>query len=334
MAAATRTVILALAGLVTPLVAAAQGSELRGRVMSETGVAIAGATILVGGIGYTVRSDSSGRFALAGARGTRLQLFFTAQGFRRDSASVVLGRGVLERDFALADDKVPAPESNLSASMLRGIVVEENGVPLSYANVQVNYGTRFVADDSGRFQFPYEQGSRTLLVRRIGFAPAELRLTKKPDTALRVVLTPVAVQLKEVTVVASGAAYRSLDIHGFYRRLRDAERGINHGWFITPEEIERRKASNTAQMADGFPTVHVYKSGRGPMWDRILGSRNCVMTVYLDNIRILQSADEFVNQRVPISNVAAMEIYPRAIGAPPQYQQDGGTCGIVLIWSK
>jgi hypothetical protein len=316
-----------------PIAARAQ-VELRGRLLSDAGNPVAGATILVGGIGYSVRSDSSGRFALAGARGATLQLYFTAPGFRRDSASVVLGRGVLERDFTLADANTPAPESNLSATMVRGIVVEENGVPLSYSNVQVNYGTRFVADDSGRFQFPYEEGSRTLLVRRIGFEPVELRLTAKSDTALRIVLKPIAVQLKEVTVVASGAAYRSLDIHGFYRRMRDAERGINHGWFITPEDIDRRKATNTAQMADGFPMVRVYKSGRGPMWDKILGSQNCAMTVYLDNIRILERSDDFVNQLVPISHVAAMEIYPRAIGAPPQYQQNSGTCGIVLIWSK
>jgi hypothetical protein len=308
--------------------------ELRGRLLSESGNPVPGATIVVGGIGFSVRSDSSGRFALAGARGATLQLYFTAPGFRRDSASVVLGRGLLERDFTLADASTPAAESNLLATMLRGLVVEENGVPLSYANVQVNYGTRIIADDSGRFQFPYENGTRTLLVRRIGFEPIELRLTAKPDTALRIVLRPIATQLKEVTVMASASAYRSLDIHGFYGRMRDAERGINHGWFITPEDIERRKAANTAQMADGFPSIRVSKSGRGPMWDTILGPQNCAMTIYLDNIRITKRPDDYVNQLVPISHVAAMEIYPRAIGAPPQYQSLNGTCGVILIWTK
>jgi hypothetical protein len=322
--------------LLSPYEAEAQ-VELRGRLVSAAGEPIPGAAILLSSVGYSVRSDSTGRFTLSGQQGATMVLFFTAPRFRRDSAVVVLKGRVVERDFTLVDANTPVPESNLSAAMLRGIVVEESGVPLSYANVQVNYGVRLVADDSGRFQFPYEEGTRTLLVRRIGFEPVELRLQAKPDTALRIVLKPIAVQLKEVTVVAAGAAYRSLDIHGFYARMRDAERGINHGYFITPEDIERRKPYATAVMADGFPTVHVARSGRGPMWDRILGSRDCEMSVYVDNIRVtnkLRGPSDFVNQLVPVGSMAAMEIYPRAVNAPPAYQSNNAACGVVLIWTK
>ena len=73
------------------------------------------------------------------------------------------------------------------------------------------------------------------------------------------------------------------------------------------------------------------------MFDVILGSRDCVMTVYLDNVRItnrLRGPNDFVNELVPPSNMAAMEIYPRALNAPPQYQPLNGTCGVVLIWTK
>lgn len=338
MAPASRTLLLALAGafVLGPHALHAQ-VQIRGRLLTEAGQPIPGATILVGGIGYSVRSDSSGRFALAGARGATLQLYFTAQGFRRDSASVVLGRGVLERDFTLTNASVAAAESNPSATTVRGLVVEENGVPLSFANVQVNGGTRFVADDSGRFQFPYEEGSRTLLVRRIGFEPAELKLTAKPDTALRIVLKPVAVQLKEVTVVASRAAYLSLDIHGFYRRMRDAERGTANGWFVTPEDIERRKPNWSSQMAEGLPTVKVSRNPMDPTQAVIQGSQNCRMTVYVDNIRIGNGARgqlDFADQLVLPTSMAAMEIYPRAVAAPPQYPSVNGTCGVVLIWTK
>jgi hypothetical protein len=61
------------------------------------------------------------------------------------------------------------------------------------------------------------------------------------------------------------------------------------------------------------------------------------MTVYLDNVRItgrLGGRDDFVNELVAVTHVAAMEIYPRAVGAPPQYQPLNGTCGVVLIWTK
>jgi len=315
--------------------------ELRGRLLSETGITIPGATVTVGSIGYSVRSDSSGRFTLAGQPGSTLVLFFSAQQYRRDSATVVLGRRTVERDFKLLGTDSPEPESNLSATILRGRVVEESGVPLSYANVQVNYGTRFLADDSGRFQFPYEGGTRTLFVRRIGFEPVELSLTAKPDSALRIVLKPVAMQLKEVNVVAAGAAYRSLDIHGFYGRMRDAERGINYGYFVTPEDLERRKPNWVTQMAEALPSVRILGPNCGPRvapgGDTICGVNGCKMTVYLDNIRIvgrLRGSDDAVNGIALPNHVAAMEIYPRGVTSPPQYQSQNGTCGVVLIWTK
>jgi hypothetical protein len=312
--------------------------ELRGRMLTESGDPIAGATILLSSVGYSVRSDSSGRFALNGQPGATLVLFFTAPSFRRDSAVVVLPRTrALDRDFTMTSAEVPVPEPNPSTTMLRGRVIDESGAPLSYANVQVNYGRRYLADDSGRFQLPYPgEGSSTVFVRRIGFEPAELNLATRPDSALRVVLTAIPAQLKEVTVTAAGA-YRSLDLYGFYGRMRDAERGATNGWFITPEDIERRKATSTTQMADGFPNIRVYKSGLGPMWDKIMGPGNCEMTVYLDNIRItkdVRGGSEPVNQMVPVTHMAGMEIYPRAFNAPASHPSYNGLCGVVLIWTK
>jgi hypothetical protein len=62
------------------------------------------------------------------------------------------------------------------------------------------------------------------------------------------------------------------------------------------------------------------------------------MTVYLDNMRIVgklgRVPDDSVNQIVGVTHVAAMEIYPRAVNAPPAFQPLNGTCGVVLIWTK
>ena len=219
---------------------------------------------------------------------------------------------------------------------LRGRVVDESGQPLSYANVQLNEGRRFVSDDSGRFQLAYTvTGAARLVVRRIGFAPAELTLQSLPDTALLVRLTAIPVLLKDV-IVTGGSAYPSLDAHGFYDRMRDAHRGINYGYFVTPEDLDRRKPNWITQMADGLPTVHVRRGAR-PMNDIISGGLGCKMTVYLDNIRIvgrLNGRDDFVNEMVMPTHVAGMEIYPRSVVAPPQYQPLNGTCGVVLIWTK
>jgi hypothetical protein len=61
------------------------------------------------------------------------------------------------------------------------------------------------------------------------------------------------------------------------------------------------------------------------------------MTVFVDNIRItgrLRGGDDKVNEVVPITNIAGVEIYPRAINAPAAYQPYNGNCGVVLIWTK
>ena len=338
-----RRLLASSVAMLLPGLAGAQ-VELRGRVVGETGAPIGGATITLRSIGYSVRADSLGEFRIAGQPGSTLALSLRAEGYRDDTASVTLGRGrgTLTRDFTLVAADAPLPEPNPSDRLLRGRVQDESGQSLSYANVQVNFGRRYMSDDSGRFQIPWSMASATLLVRRIGFEPAELRVTELPDTAVRILMKPIPVQLKGV-VVTGASPFRSLDLYGFYTRMKDAERGINHGYFITPEDFERRKPNWVTQMAEGFPTVRVCATvsmtcpTRDPMADKILGSRACLMTVYLDNIRIvgkLGGQDDLVNAIVKPSHAAAMEIYPRAVDAPPQYQPMNGSCGVVLIWTK
>ena len=82
--------------MMSPLAVTAQ-VELRGRLISETGEPIPGATVTIAEIGFSLRSDSLGRFVLAGAASAELRLQFIASGYRHDSASVTLGRRPMER---------------------------------------------------------------------------------------------------------------------------------------------------------------------------------------------------------------------------------------------
>jgi hypothetical protein len=49
------------------------------------------------------------------------------------------------------------------------------------------------------------------------------------------------------------------------------------------------------------------------------------IAVYLDRIRIVGRLG---------NSPAAMEMYARGVGAPPEYLPTNGSCGVVLIWSK
>jgi hypothetical protein len=369
MASAGLRILLAIIVLGTPTAASGQATELRGKVVNESGDGIAGVTVTLTRIGYSVRTDSAGAFALSGTPGSMLVFTMRAAGYRGDSGAVTLPRrGGVSREFRLVSDASAPPEDNPSDRVLRGRVTDTEGAPLSYASVQVNGGRRFIADDSGRFTMPSPTGRFSLLVRRIGFSPEELKIDAAPDTVIRVRMTAFATALPEQRITGR-AAFVSLDLHGFYRRMRDAERGVNHGYFMTPEDFESRKPNLITQMAEATPAVFIARDPSGNPRKYVLmgapckpretpggppdktcvlaigsistpGARlyRCVMTVYLDRVRIVgnpgNSTDDFINDIVVPSSVAAMEVYPRGVGAPPEFQPMNGNCGVVLLWTK
>lgn len=342
---------LAWVGPLIALFLAAGGAgaqvELRGRVVSDSGTPIAGATITHPGTGFVVRADSLGQFLLAGAPGSTISLVLRAAGYRDDSGSVVLGRRPILRDFVMVSTTTMPPEANPSADVLRGRVTDTEGTPLAFATVQLNGGRRFVADDSGRFTVPvHASGRLALLFRRIGFEPEEVRLDTRPDTALRVRMTAAAATLPEYRITAS-TPFTSLTLGGFYRRVVDAERGINRGWFITPEELEARRPVVLTSVVENIPNIRVRQAPRplapgGPIIhrQRIEDAMGCPMTVYVDRIKVTPVVrrgvlyDEHINSLLVPTTLAGMEVYPRRAGAPPEYAIVEGTCGVVLIWTK
>ena len=150
MASAGPRILLAIAALCTPTAASGQATVLRGKVVNDSGDGIAGVTVTLTRIGYSVRTDSAGAFALSGTPGSMLVFTMRAAGYRGDSGAVTLPRrGGVSREFRLASEASAPPEVNPSDRILRGRVTDTEGAPLSYASVQLNGGRRFIADDSG-----------------------------------------------------------------------------------------------------------------------------------------------------------------------------------------
>ena len=131
--------------------------------------------------------------------------------------------------------------------------------------------------------------------------------------------------------------------------MRDAEKGINHGYFITPEDIERRRSPFVSYLVEGIPGIRVVRDPtdhvrsariKGPL--RVGHLDWCDMTIYVDGARFwprLHSKTAFdsedsVDLVIGAATINAIEVYPRPTGAPPQYQSLNGTCGVILIWTK
>ena len=240
-------------------------------------------------------------------------------------------------------------EAQARPSVLTGQVVDSLGLPILFANVILANGRRTVAGNDGRFVVNVDPDAavRSIEVRRIGFRPATLKLDTWPDTALRIVLVAVASTLEGVRVEAQQRIH-SLVFRGFYERMDEVDKGINRGFFITPEELESRKGSKITDFLHGRLGIRVKmikelgvvgQSGLQPQ-----GLDGCRIEIYLDGSRFYglgnknalhsSSGMNFINDFVPVSSVAGIEVYPRSVTAPPKYQPLNGTCGVMLIWTK
>jgi hypothetical protein len=356
--------LLAIRGALASCLCAAglgaqSASQLRGRVLDGAGRPLAGATVTLTSIGYAVRTDSTGTFLLNGTPGSTLALSITAGGYRADTATIVLPRsGAIAREFVLVSSNAPLPVANPSDRVLAGAVTDTEGTPLAYATIQVNGGRPFVSDDTGRFRIPVDvSGSFSLLVRRIGYSRTQLKLAAMPDTAVHVRMEALATPLPETRVTAR-SPFASLDIHGFYRRMQDVEKGINRGYFVTPEDLEQRRPTLVTSAVEHLPNVRVRlptagsyprnpnaranrENGPPSQWTRrIEDGQGCPMTVYLDRVKIQpynrggQITDEFIDAVIQPTTVAAIEVYPTQLGSPPEFPPAAFTCGVVLLWTK
>lgn len=354
-----RTLLFALLVSV-PAVSKGQ-NQLTGRVVSDSGKPIAGATVTLNAVRYSVKTDSLGRFHLAGTPGSSFSLTIQATGFRAQEATVALSRGrSTTKDFVLVSEQTALPGANPSDQVLRVRALTTDNEPIAYANLQVNGGRRYVSDDSGRFTVPITVRDRAaLVVRRIGFEPTEVILTAMPDTSVQVRMRSVARTL-ETQLVTVRSPYARLDLGGFYKRMKEVEHGARTGYFVTPEDLELRKPQNVTDAVEQFPDIRLRpiddgKPGRDGMFHadgaplarkfRIEDRSGCPLTVYLDRMRIQPSmrtqagrgvvpVDEEVNTLVQPQSVAGIEVYLNKGGAPPEFTVSDFTCGVVVIWTK
>jgi len=231
----------------------------------------------------------------------------------------------------------PPPARPDGTVLLRGLVRDTAGQPVGHANVRIQSRPATTADALGRFSSRTRPGEYTVQVRRIGFAPLTQRVHLQRDTLLQLVMTPTTVTLRQVEVTAS--TVDELAREGFYDRMRDRQRGLNIGYFITPEEIEARRPMRATQLMERFPGIRLRNFHQvGPL--PVAGGTDCLMTIYLDG-RVLNLMEERGSQHsggmdlaIPAASIAAVELYPHGMLLPARFQMLNDTCGVIAIWTK
>lgn len=222
----------------------------------------------------------------------------------------------LIRGWVLRADRTPIPDATV---LLRG----EEGDVLARATTRPN----------GRFELrPGSGGRMHLEATHLGYADwetAPFDLAPDDDLEVMIRLKIEAIPLEEVMVEARRRQTT--------RRLADFERRKEirafGGYFIEEADIARRPASRPSNLVLGAPGMTV-RGGGGFHDEYVILSHGCPVTVYVDGARIDQMTVP-VDQYLDMDRIAGVEVYPRAMSAPPQYQDARRReCGSVLYWTK
>jgi hypothetical protein len=210
-------------------------------------------------------------------------------------------------------------------------------------------------------------GSYYVAAARIGYqrwvsGPVTLQAEDDWNSVFRLRRLPV---MMEPVVISARATRQYLDRAGFYQRQH-----ANFGHFMSPEDIEKRRATTVTELLTGLPGVSVglTRTG-GSVGVRAVELRGsdvarggvCRPRVFLDGIMYaqgdsrprreddematearLESLMQRVDQAISLddighpSTIAAIEIYRSATQVPVQF---GGAsvetlCGVIVIWTR
>ena len=291
--------------------------------LADAEVQIAWTELSVGreGISYqpqrrTATTDASGRFRLCYLPVDLSADISAARGSDSTSAvHVTYGPST----FGMATIFLDNPGDTTSATArqgatLRGVVVDSAGKPVAGARVGfASNRDAAVTDSSGTFSLEGRRaGTQALVVRRLGYAPAEVivNLTRRAPRVVRVRLDAFVPVLDAVLVEAR--RMRSLDQVGFTGRARTGA-----GRYLTQADLDRRNAMRISDFLTMMPGLR--RAGAF--------GENCIR-YWVDGIKWQTDPDEFMTP----SEVAAIEVYPPNF-VPAEFY-DFNSCSVVVIWTK
>jgi hypothetical protein len=236
------------------------------------------------------------------------------------------------------------------AQVVRGRVIDHaSGEGVAEARVEAfaggNSGGRARSSADGKFEMRLRApGTFRLHTGRSGFnesvtgdIPVEARETVYVE--VRMASSPMQLEPLRVTARVAPPRRRSLEMNGFYDRER-----MGFGRFIRREDFENRSNLQTSQVlsrergtivvGSGASELIVFarSSGTGALRWRGARARYCIPDLYLDGMRITDSAT--LNDVVRPSQIEAVELYRNTSEIPAQYAAGNAHCGVILIWTR
>lgn len=226
------------------------------------------------------------------------------------------------------------PQPRVHAATIHGVVRDSEGSPIPGARLSVAGGPTAASDDEGRFEVILARaGAVNLAIRRLGYRPRTVQVNASAGLpALELVLDPIALVLRDVTVSAPPGAFESTS--GFGERRR---RGT--GTFFDRAALERmrpQKLTDVLRSVGGIQ-VHTTMTRWGhqttPSSSRAAGGAfGCSLDYYVNGHEYTPTSMGIDRDMSP-DQIEAIEVY-KASEIPPQFLGRRSRCGVVVIWTR
>lgn len=231
--------------------------------------------------------------------------------------------------------------------MLTGTVMRDSaGHQLAAAEVVMpDLNRRVTANWAGEFKIgQLPAGRHAIVIRHVGFAPLTdtLEITDGAKIDREFVLTEAPTKLDEVQVSAPEKKYVSPMLREFEERRKQ---GFGH--FIDEEEMRKNDQHRLIDVIIGhIPGINTFtQRSKGSVMKEFLSSGRkanlgqCPVTVYLDGVRIYDSAIDPPDQMPDLSRYntreyAAVEFYAGGASLPVRFNATSSGCGVLLLWTR
>ena len=234
--------------------------------------------------------------------------------------------------IASTDTGAP-PVVRKGSARVFGRVLNASGAPVAGARVGLmGVSAATITRANGDFVLDsLPSGTQAIVVRQLGYKPTEqtIELSARAPARVTVKLGIFVPELSPVEVVS--ARDQGLQKVGF----SDRKRSSTGGYFMDPDQIEKRRAQLFSDLLRTVPGIRVNMIGNQAQLvstRSAAGGGGCV-TVWVDGAEWKQLDAGDVDSFVRPGEISAIEVYP-GTNVPPQFSTIGQSCAAVVAWTK
>jgi hypothetical protein len=243
------------------------------------------------------------------------------------SMSVAALPAVASRDSTGA----PVRPASRGSARVFGKVTNKNGAPIVGARVGL-MGTSAATLTKANGDFVLDSlpaGTQALVVRQIGYTPKEVPvdLSSRAPARVAVKLGDFVPELSAIEVVA--VREQGLQKVGFLDRRRTSA----SGYFLGPEQLEKRNALRFSDVMRTVPGIRVSEQNGQAMLTPSRGATGGCVVIFVDGAKWQQLEPGDLDTFVRPDEVAAVEVYS-GTSMPAEFSSPGQSCTSIVVWTK